>query len=206
MLEFRLIYQGLLPTNGNAQEKHQIRRYLHRQLVELWKIREPLKSRGSSGYGAKTGEAEPIYRDGINFIADQHVMGNKRFLPIVRSEWALRCALDVLILKRRDIHAIAGAGDLDNQAKTLLDALQIPSPSPALEGDEDPLYCLLENDKSVAELKLTADLLLCPPEQIVHSPKVNFQGDQIVKDNHAIAVINVRVSPYKVILTNIDFG
>ena len=49
MLEFRLIYQGILlgsdKNSTNSEHKHSIRRYLHPQLKNLWNLKHPLKAR-----------------------------------------------------------------------------------------------------------------------------------------------------------------
>ena len=203
MLEFRLAYQGILQGEGDSKHKHEIRRYLHKQLLNLWKIKEPLKSRGNF-YSRREESGNVIEKNGIQLVADAHQMGNKRFVPVVRREWGLTCALDVLIL-RRDHFPLITSGDLDNRIKTLFDALRIPDVGQYCEGDEDPLYCLLEDDKLVAELRVTADLLTAPPEQIVESPKKNIFGDQTVSVNHALVLIHVLVKPTSIMHGNLDF-
>ena len=76
-------------------------------------------------------------------------------------------------------------GDIDNRVKTLLDALRMPHDSselpkdpPAL--DEDPFFCLLEDDALVTELALVTDRLLEPPQE----PS---------KDSHVHLIIRVTV-------------
>ena len=70
---------------------------------------------------------------------------------------------------RSDIPGSPGfAGDIDNRVKTLLDALKMPStgeiPPGASPGqDEDPLFCLLEDDSLVTRLSVEMDQLLDLP-------------------------------------------
>jgi len=58
-----------------------------------------------------------------------------------------------------------GAGDLDNCLKTLLDSLQVPkanqlAASDVPASDENPLYCLVEDDKLITRLGVDTDRLL----------------------------------------------
>lgn len=209
MLEFRLVYQGLLQgsdeKNTRSEHKHAIRRYFHKQLVRLWEVKQPLKGRAEFHYrhsDAQTGVT--VDKTGIDLVTDRFSLGGQKFIPIVQKEWSLSCSLDILLL-RRDHFPLINSGDLDNRVKTLLDALRIPTVGEYCQGDENPLYCLLENDNLVSELKVTADLLMCPPEQIVHSPNVNIYGEQTVKDIHALALIHVMIKPTHVAAGNLDF-
>ena len=215
MLEFRLVYQGVLygadRDDPRSEHKHHIRRYLHKQLVKLWQTKYPLKgyterfvpppiSPGTFVTGQQV-TSEPA----IKGISTQYQMGGKSFLPIVSKAWFLTCALDILIL-RRDHFPVINSGDLDNRIKTLLDALRIPLVGEYCEGDEEPLYCLLEDDKLVAELKVTADLLLPQPEQVIENPRITLSGEYSASVNHALALIHVMVKPTKMTMGNIDFA
>ena len=207
MLEFRLAYQGLLLASDEddtkSKHKHDIRRYLHKQLVKLWETKEPLNSFRGSVFTMEEGGIR-VTETGAERIAGTHSYNGKSFLPIVRKEWSLVCALDILIL-RRDYFPIINSGDLDNRVKTLLDALRVPKPNEFSEGDEKPLCCLLEDDKFISELKVTADLLLAPPEQIVDSPHINTFGEATVKVNHALVLIHAQVKPTRVNYGNLGF-
>ena len=214
MLEFRLVYQGLLEgadrDNPRSKHKHDIRRYLHKQLVKLWHTKYPLKGyidppeSGWPQYTLVDQDGSPL-RPYIERMADQYQMGGKKFVPIVRREWALTCALDILIL-RRDHFPVINSGDLDNRIKTLLDALRIPQVGQFCEGDEEPLFCLLEDDKLVAEIKVTADLLLPQPEQVIENPRVTLAGEYAASVNHALALIHVMVKPTRVYEGNVEFA
>jgi hypothetical protein len=132
-------------------------------------------------------------------------VGNKRFLPIVRSDLALVCKLDILLLGDRRI--VLQHTDIDNKIKTLLDALQLPQANQYCDDEEDPLYCLLENDSLVSELRVTVDYLLCPPDQVIKGPKISeYTGEPTVSASHAIALIGVAVKPTKIMVGNLDFA
>ncbi len=55
---------------------------------------------------------------------------------------------------------------MDNRLKMLFDALAIPSKSDGLSSEpaaeEDPLYCLLEDDRLITSLTVITDRLLIP--------------------------------------------
>jgi len=211
MLEFRLVYQGLLygsdAEHTHREHKDNIRQYLHKQLVKLWQIKEPLKSAAESTERIddfSQGSLKTTSRTGLEIVADKHKIGDQRFIPIITRELALACALDVLIL-RRDHFPVINSGDLDNRIKTILDALRIPAPNEFRAGSANPLYVLLEDDKLVSELRVTADLLMAPPEQIVESPKIDIYGQETVKVNHAVCLIHVQVKPTRVMMGNISF-
>ena len=62
-------------------------------------------------------------------------------------------------------HLLTGGGDIDNQLKTLLDALKMPEvqelpPGATPRPDEDPFYCLLEDDKLVTGIRVETDRFL----------------------------------------------
>ena len=63
----------------------------------------------------------------------------------------------------------SGSGDIDNRLKTLFDALRMPKSKDELGRyagvpglDEDPFYCLLEDDKFITRLVVETDMLLRP--------------------------------------------
>ncbi len=67
-------------------------------------------------------------------------------------------------------------GDIDNRIKTLLDALQVPNlgdqvPKEWIPSEEEnPLYCLMEDDRLINSLTIITDRLLAP---ITESESVN---------------------------------
>ena len=82
----------------------------------------------------------------------------------------MACSLNIVILRRDEpFRVMSGAGDLDNRVKTLIDALQIPRQKSELGGalpsdDEDPFFCLLEDDRLIYDFRVESDRLLVPAE------------------------------------------
>lgn len=170
-LEFRLIYEGVLPSEANhprTEEKQAIRRALHPQLRELWKQDPFLRIRAGIGPEAPSGQAAAFqtYADGFKQISkNNHVY---RFAPLIGEMNSLVCSLEILFL-RRDAPGslVTHCGDIDNRLKVLLDGLRMPRESKELEDrqpteDENPFFCLLEDDKYIDRLAITTDRLLQP--------------------------------------------
>ena len=170
-MEFRLIYRGKLPSagpnNSRNNDKHRIRRELHKQLKILWHDHPSLH-----GY-----ETQPIpnpgggFRSWADLWADNYERCGRRFLPLVSDHLGIACSLDVLFLRRDNPGGlITSGGDIDNRLKVLFDAMRIPNvcdeiPKDWVPGeDESPLYCLMEDDKLIHEIKVTTDHLILPME------------------------------------------
>jgi hypothetical protein len=93
-------------------------------------------------------------------------VGLYRFVPLVSPELHLICELRIFLLKPEPPGTIiTQAGDIDNRLKTLFDALRVPTageipsklePHP----DEDPFFCLLENDSLISKISVETDRLL----------------------------------------------
>lgn len=139
-MEFRLTYQGPLRSSQRepigtqrdprADHKHEIRKTFHRQLKRLW----------------------------ATSLAAKHATFGFNFVPLVTQELDLICGLDILFL-RPDRPGSIWKGDIDNRIKTLLDALALPLPSDDYnlrtpEADEQPFFCLLEEDKLITKFPL----------------------------------------------------
>jgi hypothetical protein len=165
-VEFRLIYEGKLPTQKagrggtRVHEKQQIRLQLHPQLKALWQDHPGLRSWGRSD------ETGRIYSE---ILADNYERCGRRFLPLVTEAGGLACSLEILFLRRDQPGGlIISGGDIDNRIKTLLDALQVPKECDQVpkewmpSEDENPLYCLMEDDKLINDLTVTTDRLLSP--------------------------------------------
>ena len=140
--------------------KHAIRRVFHSQIKELWNRHPELKNRRS------------VHGDEwVNTESARYERCGKLFLPFLTEGRGLACALEILFL-RRDVpgRVITGGGDIDNRLKVLLDALRVPTDCGELPSswvptaDEQPLYCLLEDDKLVTTMNITTDQLLTPME------------------------------------------
>ena len=125
-VEFRLLYQGMLYSNGSVADKFLIRRQLHPQLRRLWS-EHPLLRNECERIGAPhlLPTAEEAFQCGIKTIANTRINGFT-FLPLARKGLFLRCSLDVLFLRREKPGRVFMNGDIDNRLKTLFDALQMP--------------------------------------------------------------------------------
>lgn len=80
---------------------------------------------------------------------------------------------------------LLGRRDIDGQVKTLFDAVRIPSNlsgTGAVGEDESPFYVLLEDDRLISEVHVTADELLLLP------------GQRELKANDAFVVIHVKLN------------
>jgi hypothetical protein len=164
-MQFRLIYQGKLHSAGRSntrnKEKHAIRKVLHKQLSQLWQC-QPILSRYLTA-------DSPNNRSGAEMMADKFKKCGFRFLPLTHDYFGpLACALDILFLNRdQPGDLIKHGGDIDNRIKVLFDALRMPKDEQELNGqkpgeDEDPFFCLLQDDKQITEVKITTDRLLTP--------------------------------------------
>ena len=106
VVEFRLLYQGPLPANGDVAEKFAIRRQFHPQLRSLCSQHPMLHSQivawghleAQQTFGVSI-TAEQAFSCGIKRLADTHLNGFS-LMPLARKEWHLRCSLDVLFLRR----------------------------------------------------------------------------------------------------------
>jgi hypothetical protein len=163
-MEFRLVYQGPLPAaSGNTRTKikHHIRKALHPQLKELWYADRFLRKY------YMTLEDDGHRR--FERLADKYKICGDPFLPLVGTAAGDEaCALDILFLRRdHPGDLIKHGGDLDNRMKVLLDALRIPIECQEVCGekptaDEDPFFCLLQDDRLITELRIVTDRLLTP--------------------------------------------
>jgi hypothetical protein len=143
--------------------KHRIRRELHPQLKTLWQQHGLLKSSWKPQQNKDKIEEIPVQR-----VADDFTRCGFRFVPLIRKGMA--CSLDILILRRDEPHRVfSGSGDLDGRVKTLLDGLRMPQQCSEVAGqapssDENPFFCLLEDDRHIFDLSVTTDRLLIPTE------------------------------------------
>jgi hypothetical protein len=209
IMEFRLIYQGplLASTGGDkrAAHKHRIRKYLHRQLAELWKVQYPLtRIRDSWTHlqDASTGENRKWTK--LDEICERNANLGFRFAPLISKENGLVCSLDILFLRREIKHGkiVTVGGDLDNRIKTLLDALTIPqafTENEKPEEGENPFFCLLSDDKLITQLKITADRLLVPVLGNVSVENNAEEGEEEIgsnpgRDVHLVIQVTTMIS------------
>lgn len=212
-MRFRLTYEGPLGSSqGDARggqndrkaaQKQAIRKALHPQLRELWRTNKFLKEfRVFNGTLIQT-HVSQVAQHGApfntsverpsqslaEFTADQYHEFGYKWVPLVREEWDLSCALDILFLRRDPPGSVISAGDLDNRLKTLVDGLRKPKNQGELGGrntpdaDEDPFYCLLEEDKDISAFSVESDTLLDPIE---HTKDLSW----------ARVIITVEIKPY----------
>ncbi|MFD9431470.1 hypothetical protein [Streptomyces sp. NPDC060002] len=179
-MHFTLTYNGQLPSSSNAKVKHDIRRKLHPQLKELWRT-HPALAHSANLVTRNSGEEEDS--SDASLLTD--IQGND-FASLVHPRQYLYAELDILMLRPEAPGAvISKAGDIDNQLKTLFDALRRPtdqsevpsswSPTP----DEAPLYCLLEDDKLITKVSVETDRLLildANPKEVQLTIRVNVKG------------------------------
>jgi hypothetical protein len=208
-VEFRLLYEGeLLPSAGTKKrtpEKHAIRRTFHPQLRRLWEISPNLKqladiswihtlsddqadelndNRDNPKYSPNPGERTSL---GLKSIGQKWSRAGYNFVPLVTEDMALRCSIDITLLRPEEKKLIFEAGDIDGQLKTLFDALRMPKNADETSGiapneDEDPFFCLLEDDRLVTEVRVNTDTMLLLP------------NTREVRANDAHAIIHVSLN------------
>ena len=177
-MRFRLYYRGPLKANGDPKEKQRLRKEFHLQLKDLWN-KWPL-----------SGVAENC----LNPDSDSNVIEeieDWKFSSVVNEKYSLIAELKITILRPEDSGNVITGGDLDNRLKTLLDALSVPPhPNQIPEGDsqsknETPLHCLLEDDKLVIGLSVSADRLLDSqdPSEVVLMIRVDISGTKVTRGN-----------------------
>jgi hypothetical protein len=146
-VDFTLTYDGSLPSNGRAQQKHDMRVAFHPQLSDLW---------NQPGIGQNANEAP---------VAD---VGGKKFRSLVHPRWTFRADLDITMLRPEEPGNLIVGGDIDNRLKTLFDGLTRPHQAqdfPAAWSpteDQDPLLCLLDDDSLIKKISVRTDRLLAP--------------------------------------------
>ena len=178
-VEFRLVYKGRIPSqqsHGVVEAKHDIRLDVHEQLRALWR-EHPVLYKWS-----KFDEAEAQgARSHADILADNYQRCNMRFLPLVNNRAGLACALDILFLRRDPPGSpIISGGDIDNRLKVLIDGLKMPKECSQLPRNwkpgptHDPLYCLMEDDGLITDIRVTSDRLLIPATEDEHRNTVEL--------------------------------
>jgi hypothetical protein len=176
-MEFTLTYRGALGSNGDPNEKHILRRHFHKQLKELWQ-QPPLQGKIDSA-------SRPFYEQ----LSEQ--VGPFRFVPLVSSRFSFTASLHVTFLRPGyPGQLFRTGGDIDNRMKTLLDALTKPPENQIPKGDvpqadENPFYCLLQDDALITGFSVATDRLL------------DCQGDR-----EALVLIRVETRCHLVFMVN----
>jgi hypothetical protein len=153
-MRFTLVYDGDLPPNGNAVDKHKIRLELHPQIEELW------THQGLSNIKNVIDPNDPS--------GGQHLstVNGFSFATVVHPYFHIRAKLDILMLRSGPPGELVHGGDLDNRLKTLFDAMTRPAnPQQLVSGwtpslDQQPLHCLLDDDRYITAVAVEADRLL----------------------------------------------
>ena len=137
----------------------------------------------------------------VEAVAAKYHEFGYRFVPLVQERFSLLCSLDILFLRRDIPGSVISAGDIDNRIKTVIDALRRPRNQEDLvdddvnpDPDEDPFFCLLEDDKQVSHFAVETDTLLDPPT------------DDDADYRKAKLVITVELRPYYVTMLNLSFA
>lgn len=168
-MEFRLTYEGSLPSSGNnsrGKEKQEIRRHLHPQLKALWQETKSLRELKHIEFPMVLPVAPAPMK--IDYLADQFSEFGYRFVPLVTADLFLWCGIEVLYLRPEKPGRILQGSDIDGHLKTLFDALKKPQQKQDLGGydipgpAEDPFFCLLQNDSLVSHVSIEADRMLDP--------------------------------------------
>ncbi len=159
-VQFTLHYRGDLKANARPPDKHELRRHFHRQLAECWR-QAPLRV-----FEYLLKPPNPAAGKTLSLLTDLHGF---TFAPLISQRIHLVAELDIQVLWPQEPGAIiTSGGDIDNRLKTLLDAFKMPSEPTALppgaspHSDENPFFCLLEDDSLVTRLAVDTDRLLEP--------------------------------------------
>jgi hypothetical protein len=167
-VEFRLVYRGSLGSGGSQgrkDEKNAIRKVFHSQLAELWKQHAGLRSLSPS--------SDPIlpvtrHKKEANFKIPNKNGDQYNFLYLIGEGHGISCSLDVTFLRRESSGGLVRhGGDLDNRIKVLFDAMRTPRSNEELPdtppaADENPFFCVLEDDQFIDKITVTTDRLLMP--------------------------------------------
>jgi hypothetical protein len=163
-MEFTLIYEGPLRSNGNREHKHEIREYLKPQLGLLWTL-DPLSSIYQDAIGIKLHASSEECEEWPGFsMPDCRIeRGGTHFLPVVSTALGLNAEIDITWFRREEPGRVLQTGDIDNRLKTLFDGLQIPPhvnqfPESGICGTaESPFFCLLEDDALISKLTVNTN-------------------------------------------------
>jgi hypothetical protein len=191
-MQFRLTYEGLLlagtSSNPRAQHKHEIRRIFHPQLRRLWEISPHLSGMRHPPLNlVELNRGKDESR--VDGLAEKWARCGYHFVPLVTEDLSVsECALDILFLRPDAPGSLISSGDIDNRLKVLFDALRMPSDAGELGGfdtpgkDENPFFCLLQDDKLITKVSVETDVLLQPVNAIPNA-------------NDCRLIITVRVQP-----------
>lgn len=160
-MEFTLYYRGELKANRGSKDKQTLRRQFHVQLKNLWQ-QLPL-SEMHNFLDNTPGSSTSIIKAKRNF----------NFVPLVNENLNMVAELKITMLRPEPPGSIiTQGGDIDNRLKTLFDALKMPSEPTAIpqddipSEDENPFFCLLEDDNLITKVQVETDRLLEPYQSL----------------------------------------
>lgn len=206
MVEFRLTYAGPLwgaQNDPRLAHKRDLRRAFHLQLKHLWDVNPYLKHGHPVTFdwaSASIPKSAITYGSTImEWLAPQYRRNAYNFVPLVRRELSLLCSLQILFLRPDVPGGVVNSGDIDNRLKTLFDALRLPKGDQELRDydrpseDENPFFCLLEDDSLITKVAVETDMLL---ESVSERPE----------KNDVRMVISVGIRPFNTNPSNANFG
>ncbi len=167
-MEFVLTYAGPLATNGSkVSDKHLIRRHFHKQLKRLWDVHPMLLNmpHGTIRAAPEILPTTPL-KEGLARRFQSH---GYSWVPLIRSELAMHCCLDFIILVPDGPGTVNRSGDLDNRVSILVDTLTLPQlnvttgalgspPTP----EETPFFVLFADDSCVTRIVAEMATMLEP--------------------------------------------
>ena len=175
-MEFRLTYAGELlgasRNNPRAHHKHEIRKAFHPQLKRLWRITPQLSGLRDPPTEMLRFSNYPESRSRIDALAERFSRNGYSFVPLVTEDLEVSfCGIEILFMRSDPPGALIQSGDIDNRLKTIFDALRIPHSKDELGGydtpseDEQPFFCLLQDDKLITKVSVETDSLLELPSE-----------------------------------------
>lgn len=192
---------GASRSDTRASLKHQIRMEFHPQLKRLWATHPGLRLLAQDQarqWASLHPEVAPrivslehtfdvrqlandqeLERWGLQAVAETWARCGRKFIPLVTEEMCLECAIEVLFLRPEAPGRVVQGADLDNRLKTLFDGLRIPANmqeagGPPQDGEDSPIYCLLEDDSLISEIHVATDNLLLLPKEKESTPNDVF--------------------------------
>jgi hypothetical protein len=178
-----------------------LRKVFHKQLQTLWQNTPALALRSFPLPEEAIYTRQPT-SDRVEYLAQNFLRNGYHYVPLVTKDLIVSCGLDMLFLRKgAPGEIIKPARDIDNRLKALLDGLTMPTDASQLgkyttpDEDEDPFYCLLQDDALVSRLSVETDTLLQPI------------GDaKYIGVHDARLIITVTVRPAQITWSNIAFG